>query len=88
MTILPQDRYGQFCSAQAMFNSVAMLLGGLGAGLFMDLLKHLYHGNEFYYRYIPCWSFFFQLLSLIFIYKVYLGWKKYGGPEHYVPPKV
>jgi hypothetical protein len=88
MTLLPKDRYGQFCSAQAIFNSIAVLIGGLGAGAFMDLLKHLYNGNEFYYRYIPCWSFLFQLLSLIFMYKVYRGWKKYGGPDHYCPPEV
>lgn len=88
MMLLPKERYGQFCSAQAMFNSVALIVGSLAAGGFMDLLKYLYHGSDFYYRYIPCWSFFFQSISVIFMLLLYRSWVKYGGKEYFVPPAV
>ena len=76
--LLPKDRYGQFCSAQAMINALAMILANYLGGWFIDVT-----GN---YRYIYCWYAFFMLLSLACMLPVYVGWKRYGGDAAYVPP--
>jgi MFS family permease len=76
--LLPKDRYGQFCSAQAMINALAMILANYLAGGFIDLT-----GN---YRYIYAWYAAFTFLSLICMLPVYAGWKRYGGDAAYVPP--
>jgi MFS family permease len=76
--LLPKDRYGQFCSAQAMINALAMILANYLAGWFIDAT-----GN---YRYIYAWYAVFMLLSLGCMLPVYVGWKRYGGDEAYVPP--
>jgi MFS-type transporter involved in bile tolerance (Atg22 family) len=76
--LLPKDRYGQFCSAQAMINALAMIMANYFAGWFIDAA-----GN---YRYIYAWYAVFTLLSLICMLPVYVGWKRYGGDAAYVPP--
>jgi hypothetical protein len=53
MRVLPLDRYAPFCSANALLRSVATVAGGLVVGLFMDLMKHLYNGSDYAYRFIP-----------------------------------
>ena len=35
--LLPRERYGQFCSAQAVFNALLLVLANWGGGLFIDL---------------------------------------------------
>jgi MFS family permease len=76
--LLPKDRYGQFCSAQAMINALAMILANYLAGWFIDAT-----GN---YRYIYAWYAFFTLLSFVCMLPVYVGWKRHGGDRAYVPP--
>ncbi|MFA5865968.1 MAG: hypothetical protein WC975_14945 [Phycisphaerae bacterium] len=63
------------------------MVGSLAGG-FMDLMKMVHHGNPFYYRYIPVWTFVFQLASLILMFRVYRGWQRLGGDKNYVPPDV
>lgn len=86
MKLLPKERYGQFSSADGMIGSLAVIFGGFLAGGFMDLMKMVHHGNPFYYRYIPVWTFAFQLTSLILMFRVYRGWQRLGGDKHYAPP--
>ena len=88
MRLLPRERYGQFCSAAAMVRSVALILGGVLAGSFMDLMKWLHHGDTFYYRYAPLWAMVFQALGLFFLFRLKRDWKAHGGPDAYVPPQV
>ncbi len=38
MKLLPKDRYGQFCSANAMIRSLAMVFGTVLAGVYMDFM--------------------------------------------------
>jgi maltose/moltooligosaccharide transporter len=76
--LLPKDRYGQFCSAQAMINALAMILANYLAGWFIDATGS--------YRYIYAWYVLFTLLSLACMIPVYFGWKRYGGDAAYVPP--
>jgi hypothetical protein len=41
MRLLPQDRYGQFCSANAMVRAIALIMGGTVVGYFLDSMKVL-----------------------------------------------
>ncbi len=86
MRIFPKERFGQFCSAQAMVRSVGTILGGLIAGGIFDLLKSYYGGSDFAYRWTPAWMWIFQILSFLCLICVYHGWKRYGGVKGYVPP--
>ena len=76
--LLPRDRYGQFCSAQAMVNAVAMIIANYGAGRFIDLVHN--------YRFIYLWASVFAVLSTISMIVVYKGWRKNGGSQNYVVP--
>ena len=86
MRLLPKDRYGQFGSADAMVRSATLIVFSLLAGKYLDFFKGYYHGNEFYYRWIPVWTVAFQLMCLFFLWKLYCEWKKLGGDKSFVPP--
>jgi nitrate/nitrite transporter NarK len=86
MRLFPKERYGQFCSADAMVRSVATIFGGLVAGATFDLIKWSVGGSTFAYRWIPLWQFAFDFLAFLCLIKVYQGWKHYGGLKNYVPP--
>jgi MFS family permease len=86
MRLLPKDRYGQFCSADAMLSSLTVMIAGPLAGLFMDGMKWLHNGDPYYYRYAPSWSVAMQLVSLFFLFRVYRYWSRHGGSEGYTPP--
>ncbi|MEN8255491.1 MAG: MFS transporter [Verrucomicrobiota bacterium] len=76
--LLPKERFGQFCSAQAMVQSVILIAANYGGGLFMD-----WTGD---YRYIYVWDFMWTTLALVALVIVFRGWKKYGGTKDYVAP--
>lgn len=86
MRLLPQERFGQFCSANAMVRSVGTIIGGIIAGLTFDALKWAYGGNDFSYRWLPAWQWIFQILAVICLIKVHSEWKRLGGMHNYVPP--
>jgi hypothetical protein len=86
MHLFPKERFGQFCSAQAMVRSLGTILGGLMAGGIFDLLKWHYDGSNFAYRWVPAWTWSFQILAFLCLVQVYRGWKHYGGINNYVPP--
>jgi len=86
MRIFPQDRFGQFCAANAMCGASASIVGGVLAGAFLGLMKSLCTEGTFYYRFIPLWSLFFTLLSVWALVRTYCEWKKLGGDSGYRPP--
>jgi hypothetical protein len=90
MRVLPSDRFGQFCSAQAMFRSIVGICCGMLAGGFLDLMnkvcRHFGRPTYYYYRFTPIWTISCWLVSLILLSRVYSMWKQYGGIENYVPP--
>lgn len=86
MRIYPMERYGQYCSAEAMVRALGVILGGVLAGVFMDVTKRMSGEGDFYYRFSPLWSQLFYMLSWVFIFIVYRYWKNYGGDDAYVPP--
>jgi len=88
MRLLPKDRYGQFSSADAMIRAFSMIGGSILAGVFVDIMKRIHSGSDFCYRYIPLWTLFFEIISLIFLFLLYRKWKEYGGMKNYVPPSV
>jgi MFS family permease len=76
MRVLPRERYGQFCSANALVRSFGVICGGFFAGLFLDMLKHFYPGNDYAYRFIPVWTIFWSAVALFFLWRLYQDWKK------------
>jgi len=85
MRIFPRERYGQFCSARAMLDSIIGIFSGTLAGAYLDILTKLY-GERTAYCLIPLWAFVFSALSLFFMVRLYRSWQSYGGDESYQPP--
>ena len=83
MRVFPRERYGQFCSANAMWRSIATIITGFLAGLFFDLLAARV-GKDQAYCYLPVWALIFMLGALYFMLKLYASWKTQGGDVHYV----
>ena len=79
IAILPPDKYGQFCSANSMVNSVVVLVGAWLGGYMTDL---------FGYRVMFVWDFCVTLIATLAVAGVYLQWKRLGGKANYVPPQV
>jgi MFS family permease len=88
MKLLPQDRYGQFCSANAMVRSVAIIASGVLCGAFMDGMARVYPAKDYCYRFLPLWSIFFHTASIVFLLLLYREWKRLGGLHGYRPPGV
>lgn len=86
MRIFPKERFGQFCSAQAMVRSVGVMIGALIVGGVFDLLKWVYQGSDFAYRWFPACVWFFEILAFLCLVQVYRGWRRYGGLEGYTAP--
>jgi maltose/moltooligosaccharide transporter len=86
MRIFPKDRFGQFCSAQALVRSVGIILSSLVIGGLFDLLKWVYNGSDYAYRWFPAVIWLLEILAFFCLIQVYRGWKRYGGLEHYQPP--
>lgn len=75
--LLPREKYGQFCSAQAMVQAVIMIAANAGGGVFIDI---------FGYRYIYVWDFGFTSIATAAMLVVYCKWKRLGGDRGYVAP--
>jgi MFS family permease len=86
MRLFPHEKFGQFCSANAMCTSLGTILGGIFAGIFLDTLKRMFPGSDYYYRFVPVWNVFFMLLALGAMVLVYREWKRLGGDSKYQPP--
>jgi maltose/moltooligosaccharide transporter len=87
MRLFPQDRYGQYCSANAAVRSIAMIIGGFSVGYFLDSMKALDPIHpDLCYRFVPMWNFVFQSGYVFFYYLVYREWLRLGGMKGFVPP--
>ena len=86
MALYPKDRFGQFCGAIALVRAPAAMLGGVLAGLFMDLCRHFYPAGNYAYRFSFCWTAPLILIAFYFHYRVYRAWKRLGGEKSYVAP--
>ncbi|HEY3298991.1 MAG TPA: MFS transporter [Armatimonadota bacterium] len=90
MRVLPSDRFGQFCSAQAMFRSVVGIFSGMILGESLDLIAKVCKAHGLAANYNLRYAFLWQTLcwgvSFILLAKLYKMWKGYGGEDGYVPP--
>ena len=75
--ILPKDRYGQFCSAQALFRSVLMFICNAIAGTTVAL---------FGYRFIFVWDALFTIFALFATFMMARRWSQLGGIKSYIAP--
>jgi len=85
MRIFPRERYGQFCSANAMWRSISLVVNGVLLGGFFDLLKP-WTGEKGTYLWLPVWQWFFTATMLLVAWNLYRSWQRYGGDLHYQPP--
>lgn len=79
MAILPRERYGQFCSAQAVIGSLGMMIANAAAGWLIDATGD----NP---RFLWIWMFACQGAAVLLLVPVYRMWCSYGGSVHYLPP--
>lgn len=87
MLIFPHEKYGQFCSANSMCAAAGMVLGGVTAGAFLDLMSRwLPDRGDFYYRFVPVWAVVFTSLKAAASILIYREWKRLGGDKDYKPP--
>jgi maltose/moltooligosaccharide transporter len=90
MRILPKEKFGQFCSFNAICTAAISTFSGIAAGLFFDWMKKLFpdavYGKDFAYRMAPLWTLPCLIVGLVFLILLYRTWKQLGGIEHYVPP--
>ncbi|HEY3320700.1 MAG TPA: MFS transporter [Planctomycetota bacterium] len=88
MRLLPKDRYGQFCAANAMIRSFAMIFGSLAAGMMMEALEKYAHMDAWRYRYYSLWALVWQIPSVICLLLLYREWKRLGGDKAFKPPEA
>lgn len=75
MYVLPKERYGQFCGALAMLNSLAAILGGLVAGGLTSLVQNLW-GDRGGWLFAPVGMFVSLALCLGFLLRSRQLWNK------------
>lgn len=70
-SVFPKDRFGQFCSAQALLVAVAIMAGSYLAGEFMDLVKD--------YRFLYVWMSVFQACAAACMLGACVIWRHNAG---------
>ena len=85
MRIYPRERYGQFCSANALTRSLGAVVAGGLVGVYLDIIAKRF-GSNVAYRCLPFWNLAAYLLTLFAVIKLYGSWKRHGGDAAYVPP--
>ena len=88
MLMLPKSRFGQFCSARAMFVSITNLILGFLLGIVIDLVKNFFSNPEYVYRLMWVWRVFWAVLGAILLIKMYSLYLKLGGSKNYQAPAV
>jgi len=86
-SIPPQERYGQFGSANQIVCSLFLIPGAVLTGIVMDAVTQDGAHPEMY-RYIYLWGFLLSGISTFLMYLFYRSWRRYGGPGNYIPPAV
>jgi uncharacterized membrane protein len=73
MRLLPQERYGQLVSANAMVRTLALIVSMPLATRFMNAFTAT---GGWRYRLYPVWMLFFQLIAIVFLLLLYWQWKR------------
>lgn len=79
IALVPQEKFGQFASANSMLNCLVMLFASWLGGYCTEL---------FGYRVIFVWDFILTLIATGSLLVVYYDWKGFGGQKNYIPPNV
>ena len=79
MMLFPAEEFGKFSSSLMTLGYGSLVVTSYGVGRLMDF----FHSD---YRIVLVVSMACYALALVPMAKVYRGWKKHGGPDHYVPP--
>lgn len=74
--LLPTDKYGQYCSGNAIVNHISLIIGSALGGI---VTQH------FGYRVMFVWDFFVTALATGALIVVYFEWKRYGGKNYQAP---
>ncbi|MDR0534459.1 MAG: MFS transporter [Verrucomicrobiales bacterium] len=85
MRIFPRERYGQFCSANAMMRAVASVAGGFLLGTYLDHMQGWF-GARVAYCSMGLWSVVAYALVLLALLGLYRSWQQHGGDKNYSPP--
>ena len=86
MRLYPKSRFGQFCSAGAMFRSLMVLFFSLLLGVFMDFLKEKLQLGDYAYRFIYVWVLFFNCIGIFCYIMMYREFLRLGGYTGYKAP--
>jgi len=86
MRLLDKERYGQFCSANAMLRSFFIIGSGVVSGAFLDFISRYTPNKDYAYRFVPCWLIFCFVGCLIFLLLLHREWQRRGGSKSYTPP--
>lgn len=90
MRLLPREKFGQFCSFNALSGAVMNILASLSVAWFMTNMRAFLPddvwGKDFCYRMIPAWRLPFMGIAMLFLWMLYREWKRQGGEKHYCPP--
>lgn len=85
MRLFPRSRYGQFCSANALWRAVGTIIGSVSIGVYLDSVRGLV-GEERAYQFLPVWQLVFTIPATWLAWRLFQSWKAYGGDEGYEPP--
>ncbi len=79
MKLFPGEEFGQFFAGMNIFGCGGLIIGNLLIGALMDLVH-----ND--YRMAFLWTTVVSGLAIFPMLRVIREWKRYGGPNRYVPP--
>jgi MFS family permease len=85
MRIFPRERYGQFCSANAMLRSIVAIVAGALLGACLDGIA-AHWGPKVAYGCLPGWNALAYAVVLFALLKLYRSWQRHGGDRAYQPP--
>ena len=86
MRLISRERYGQFCSANAMFRSIVGMLAGIASGGVIDVIATYTVDKDYAYRFVPVWIMMCFAGSMVFLGLLYREWIRLGGDLNYRPP--
>lgn len=90
--IFPRERFGQFCSFNALCATGFNVVGSLVVAGFMTRMRAIFpdalYGKDFCYRLTPLWKFPCLCIALFFLFLLFREWKKLGGEKSYTPPSL
>lgn len=67
VALFPKEKYGQFCSANAMVTSIFMIIGNYFGGVVIGIYG---------YRFLFIWDTLFTLIATLLLVYIYVTWRK------------